>query len=317
MTDIIHSPGSPISALVHACKRIAARDATVFIAGETGVGKEVFAQYIHENSACAQGPFVPVHCAAIPENLIESELFGHKRGAFTDAKCDKPGLIARAEGGTLFLDEIGELSPGLQVKLLRVLQERCYESVGATSSTQANFRLVTATNKDLAVEVETGKFRQDLYYRLYVCPIELPPLRKRRADIEPLFRHFWTQHGETRGLDPAIFDLFKRHSWPGNVRELKNVVERLSACAEGVTIEVEHLPSYLRFVATPTVPEIVIGTKIEISRPIDLPRMLQELEDAYINAALTRTEWNKKEAAALLGLNRTTLVEKLKRRKWR
>lgn len=313
---IIHGEGSPIAPLVHACQRIAMGDSTVLITGETGVGKEVFARYIHEMSPRAAKPFVTVHCAAIPEQLLESELFGYKRGAFTDARRDKLGRITLAEEGTLFLDEIGELSPSFQVKLLRVVQERCYEPVGALVSTQANFRLIAATNRDLASEVKAGRFRRDLYYRLFVCPIEIPPLRTRHEDIKPLFEHFWTGQNEVREVESDVWPLLQLHDWPGNVRELENLVERLRVCSTGARIGVEDLPHNLRFVATPRASAILstTGQPITIDRPIDLPRMLQELEDLYIDTAMAKVGGVKKEAAALLGLNRTTLVEKLKRR---
>lgn len=314
MTKPIYRKGSPIAALARQCERIATRDATVVIMGETGVGKEVFARFIHEHSGRAARAFVPVHCAAIPEQLLESELFGYKRGSFTGATHDKPGRLAAADGGTLFLDEIGELTQSFQVKLLRVIQERCYEPVGAVGSTKVDFRLIVATNKKLESEVKSGRFRADLYYRLLVCPIEIPPLRQRWTDIEVLFRHFWAQQGESRAIDPTVLRLLEEHKWPGNVRELENLAARLSACAEGEVITPEDLPHHLRFV--PSSPEELptLGKKIEIEHPIDLTRLMQDIENAYVDAALARTGGNKKAASDLLGINRTTLVEKLKRR---
>jgi sigma-54 specific flagellar transcriptional regulator A len=347
-TSLVHGPASPIQDLARTCQRIAASDATVLITGETGVGKEVFARLIHARSPRAAKALVPVNCGAIPEALLESELFGHVKGAFTGATSARRGRIAAADGGTLFLDEIGELPVSLQVKLLRVLQERCYEPIGSTESVSANFRLVAATNKDLAAEVEAGRFRRDLYYRLLVCPIEVPPLRCRRGDIPHLFAHFWTERGETRPVDPTVLKLLEEHTWPGNVRELENLVERLSVCTEGPAIHLADLPSHLRPdsievrplapVSSPRVDaqaptendaapaelrslfQVVGGATAEppISlapdRPVDLPAMLRRLEDAYIDAALSHTGGNKKAAADLLGLQRTTLVEKLRRR---
>src|SRR5512141_2771965 len=219
---VVHGPDSPLLDLVRTCGRIANSEATVLITGETGVGKEVFARLIHERSPRAGRPLVAVNCGAIPETLLESELFGHVKGAFTGA-TGRRGRIAAANGGTLFLDEIGELPLSLQVKLLRVLQERCYEPVGATESVPADFRLVAATNRDLAAEVEAGRFRRDLYYRLLVCPLEVPPLRTRRADIPHLFAHFWRSRGEARAVDPMVLKLLEEHTWPGNVRELENL----------------------------------------------------------------------------------------------
>jgi sigma-54 specific flagellar transcriptional regulator A len=345
-TALVHGPESPILDLVRTCGRIAASDATVLITGETGVGKEVFARLIHEKSPRASRALVPVNCGAIPEALLESELFGHVRGAFTGATSARRGRIAAAEGGTLFLDEIGELPLSLQVKLLRVLQERSYEPVGSTEPVPANFRLVAATNKDLAAEVEAGRFRRDLYYRLLVCPIEVPPLRSRRGDVPHLFAHFWTGRGEARAVEPQVLKLLEEHAWPGNVRELENLIERLSVCAEGATIRVADLPPHLRPDSAmvrplpaaarepaprrdaPTVaaevhplfrvvePPPAAGGAVDLDgeHPVDLPAMLRRLEDAYIDAALARTNGNRKAAADLLGLQRTTLVEKLRRR---
>jgi sigma-54 dependent transcriptional regulator, flagellar regulatory protein len=343
-TALVHGPDSPLLDLVRTCSRIATSDATVLITGETGVGKEVFARLVHEKSPRAARPLVPVNCGAIPESLLESELFGHVKGAFTGAASARRGRIAAAEGGTLFLDEIGELPLNLQVKLLRVLQERSYEPVGSTEAVPANFRLIVATNRDLAAEVEAGRFRRDLYYRLLVCPVEVPPLRRRRADIPHLFAWFWAARGEARPIEPAVLKLLEEHPWPGNVRELENLVERLSVCAEGPTIRVADLPPHLRpdsaevkplsfavpaqpfpqppssaadvralfsVVAAPTSPEAISFSE---DRTVDLPGLLRGLEDAYIDAALARTGGNKKAAADLLGLQRTTLVEKLRRR---
>jgi len=341
-TALVHGPDSPILDIFRTCTRIAASDATVLITGETGVGKEVFARMVHEHSARRGRPLVPVNCGAIPEALLESELFGHVKGAFTGAHSARRGRIAAADGGTLFLDEIGELPLSLQVKLLRVLQERSYEPVGSTESVPANFRLVVATNRDLAAEVAAGRFRRDLYYRLLVCPIEVPPLRHRRADIPHLFVHFWNARGETRPIDPMVLKLLEEHTWPGNVRELENLVERISVCAEGPVIRPSDLPHHLRpdsaevkplapAAASPapvkatehdvramlrvveTQPEAGTVT-LEDGQPVDLPALLRRVEDAYIDAALLRTGGNKKAAADLLGLQRTTLVEKLRRR---
>ncbi len=325
-TTLISAPDSPVSELARACARIAPSEANVLITGETGTGKEVFARYIHEHSARVGKPFVPVNCGAIPDTLIESELFGHTRGAFTGAQQARKGRIAMAEGGTLFLDEIGELQLPLQVKLLRVLQERTYEPVGSSESVPANFRLVAATNRDLTAEVEAGRFRRDLFYRLMVCPLELPALRQRRGDIKPLFMHFWRKRGEARAIEPEVFAALERYSWPGNVRELENLVERLSACVEGTTIRAAHLPPLFQGDAGESrVPHFEPEPLSEAEGPaqllplpprfpVDLPTMLRKLEDDYIDAALSMSQGNKKAAAELLGLQRTTLVEKLRRR---
>ncbi|MBM4784498.1 MAG: sigma-54-dependent Fis family transcriptional regulator [Archangiaceae bacterium] len=363
-TSLVHAPGSPLEEVIKAVARIAPTDSTVLLTGETGTGKEVIARYVHENSPRARRHFVPVNCGAIPETLLESELFGHVRGAFTGAVANRKGRVAMAEGGTLFLDEIGEMPLPLQVKLLRLLQERTYEPVGSAESVSANFRLIAATNRKLAEEVEAGRFRRDLYYRLMVCPVELPPLRSRKADVLALFNHFWRQRGETRPIEPAAMRAIELHPWPGNVRELENLVERVSVCTEGPVIRVTDLPSPVRQAAmaigelqTPSltlvppppatppefgldapqpvptpmprgfeplpseapvmqvpVPERLLAEAAAPSLPIDLPALLRTLEDTYIAVALQQAKGNRKAAADLLGLQRTTLVEKLRRR---
>ena len=372
---LVYGPGSPLAAIRSTCIRIAASSATVLLTGETGTGKEVFARLIHAQSARADRPFVPVNCGAIPETLIESELFGYVRGAFTGATASRRGRVAMAEGGTLFLDEIGELSLGMQVKLLRLLQEKTYEPVGSSASTVANFRLVVATNRDLSELVRLGRFRRDLFYRLHVCPVHLPPLRERPNDVAPLFQYFWKRHGEERPVTTAVMHRLERYDWPGNVRELENLVERLSVCAQGRFIEMADLPNAFldqqeQVMLAPDnldqpmpddrsceiwdeldgIPEAVTAPErselldpplrrgplpaaaknqdctdeIPVSTtpplpttlrlPVDLPSLLRSLEESYIRLALEQTAGNKKEAARLLGLGRTTLVEKLRRR---
>ncbi len=359
-SNLIHDERSPLVDLLKACQRIAPTDSNVLLWGETGTGKEVFARHIHDSSPRAGKHFVPVNCGAIPETLLESELFGHVRGAFTGAIASRKGRVAMAEGGTLFLDEIGELPLALQVKLLRLLQERTYEPVGSAESVTANFRLIVATNRNLAAEVEAGRFRLDLFYRLQVCPLELPPLRNRKGDIMKLFMHFWRERGETRPLEPNAISAIEAHPWPGNVRELENLVERLSVCTEGSIIRVTDLPSHIRKAAMsgsevvlsivpalpsppsaplrfplegePTLPagfeprpsqaaelqsiapEALIAAAGAPKFPIDLPHLLRTVEELYISAALDQAGGNRKAAADLLGLQRTTLVEKLRRR---
>jgi sigma-54 specific flagellar transcriptional regulator A len=421
---------SPLIELRRTCVRVAASAATVLLTGETGTGKEVFARLIHAHSPRAKRQFVPVNCGAIPEALLESELFGYVKGAFTGAVTPRRGRVALAEGGTLFLDEIGELPLALQVKLLRLLQQRTYEPVGSSESITADFRLVAATNRDLLQEVRAGRFRQDLYYRLNVCPLHLPPLRVRPGDVTALFLHFWKARGETRPLEPGVLARLENHDWPGNVRELENLVERVSVIAEGNVIRVLDLPSPLgdpdpshgdsmsqllmpslaapppartlassppvgtappvasaspagvaegyarpapppaRFLPDPddepsqvrplpgpvqadpgsvAVAVAVAEVVAELSAastsaaslssssssadaslmpsqgntppalpvqplPVNLPVLLRELEEAYIAQALAQSGGNKKEAARLLGMGRTTLVEKLRRR---
>jgi sigma-54 specific flagellar transcriptional regulator A len=356
---LVHAPGSPLIEVMKAVSRMAPTDSTVLLTGETGTGKEVIARFVHDNSPRARRHFVPVNCGAIPETLLESELFGHVRGAFTGAIANRKGRVAMAEGGTLFLDEIGEMPLALQVKLLRLLQERTYEAVGSAETVTANFRLIAATNRNLAHEVEVGRFRRDLYYRLMVCPVELPPLRARRADVLALFEHFWRQRGETRPVEAAALRAIEQHAWPGNVRELENLVERISVCTEGPVIRATDLPAPLKQAAmsvtelsapllslvttrpelpmpaaTPPGPdfrgfepilseapvlqvptrEALLAEVSPAKLPIDLPGLLRALEDAYIAAALQQANGNRKAAADLLGLQRTTLVEKLRRR---
>ena len=394
-SGLVHGPQSPLIETKRTCARIAASDATVLLSGETGTGKEVFARFIHAASPRVSKPFVPVNCGAIPETLLESELFGYVKGAFTGAVAARRGRVSLAEGGTLFLDEIGELPLTLQVKLLRLLQERTFEPIGSSESVSANFRLIAATNRDLSEEVKAGRFRSDLYYRLHVCPIHLPSLRERSNDIAHLFAHFWARRGETRSVDAAVMQCLSGYAWPGNVRELENLVERVSVCAEGDVIRMADLPLGVRAphlgavdtlpvrealvpsdetpMADPNVllsvtasveprPIETVAAELRgalrssssapqvaangvaahadgdadlgrhergetnaayppgatptpaLQLPIDLPTMLRDLENAYINAALSHTGSNKKEAAKLLGMGRTTLVEKLRRR---
>jgi sigma-54 specific flagellar transcriptional regulator A len=432
---LVHGPQSPLIDTKRTCARVAVSEATVLLTGETGTGKEVFARFIHAQSPRAARSFVPVNCGAIPETLLESELFGYVKGAFTGAASSRKGRVAMAEAGTLFLDEIGELPLPLQVKLLRLLQERSYEPIGSSESVSANFRLIAATNRDLADEVRAGRFRSDLYYRLHVCPVRLPALRERRGDIGPLFQYFWARRGETRSVDVTVMQCLSAYSWMGNVRELENLVERVSVCAEGDVIRMSDLPLNIRAPhlegleshglgfpfpfaeGQSDVPHLETtamlgGTEVDndsswpaellapslnsrttstsettqagvparggddafrsptgsavplaaaapsmtlpmtssiatldslaemaaqarqafrqdqsflgegtgntptpiLQFPVDLPTMLRELENRYINAALTQTGSNKKEAAKLLGMGRTTLVEKLRRR---
>jgi sigma-54 specific flagellar transcriptional regulator A len=362
---LIYAFDSPMLEVEQLLIRIAKSDATCLITGETGSGKEIAARELHAHSHRAGKAFVAVNCAAIPEALLESELFGHVRGAFTGANTARQGRVALAEGGTLFLDEIGELPLSMQSKLLRMIQERVYEPVGSTRPLQADFRLVAATNRDLEVEVAAGRFRQDLYFRLFVCPIHLPSLRERASDIQILFAHFWRLKGETRQVSPETLELLQTYSWPGNVREMENLAERLSVCAPGERLEVTDLPVNVRGVevkfevvaeeltadqshedlqqlpvrprelrAVPA-PEMYDAADFEEPPgtavpavaapfmtapaaapmlPIDLPTMLRQLEESYIAQALSEAKGNKALAAKMLGMQRTTLAEKLRRR---
>ncbi len=329
--ELVYAKGSPLEELEAQCRTIAHSDSTVLIMGDTGTGKEVFARLVHTASNFAAGPFVPVNCGAIPAELLESELFGVEKGAFTGAHATRKGRVAHADGGTLFLDEIGELPLQMQVKLLRVLQEKTYEPVGATTSVRATFRLVAATNRDLSTEVEAGRFRRDLFYRLHVCPMQLPALRDRPGDVEQLIQHYWQARNEQREIAPEAMKVLSRYAWPGNVRELQNLVERISVCVTATRIEVTHLPEHVRGQPSTAAklsqppPSRESGMRLvqpedggilstpELSLPIDLPAYLRALEESYVDAALARAQGSRKAAAELLGLQRTTLVEKLRR----
>jgi sigma-54 specific flagellar transcriptional regulator A len=242
----VHAPTSPIVEVIRTCKRIAPSDATGSCSRRDRHRQGGLRAPPARDLGRTSRQFVPVNCGAIPETLLESELFGFVRGAFTGAISARRGRVALAEGGTLFLDEIGEMPLALQVKLLRLLQERTYEPVGSSESVTANFRLIAATNRDLELEVKAGRFRRDLYYRLHVCPVGLPPLRERPEDISALFNHFWRQRGEQRPIAPEVLRCLEGYSWPGNVRELENLVERISVCSEGRVIRLVDLPAMVR-----------------------------------------------------------------------
>jgi PAS domain S-box-containing protein len=285
---------------------VAASPSTVLILGETGTGKELMARTIHFLSKRRDGPFVAVNCGALPDTLLESELFGYKKGAFTGAVKDKAGRFAMARGGTLLLDEIAEMSPALQVRLLRVLQDRTYEPLGATRPETADVRVVVATNKDLAGQVRLGAFREDLYYRINVVRLELPPLRMRKEDIPILAQQFISrfnriQKKSVRAVAPEALSLLMAHDWPGNIRELENAVERsFILCSEGF-IGVEHLPMELRS----------HGAGRESGSDI---RNAREMMEAHaIRSALERNEHNKAAAARQLGIHKSTLFRKMKR----
>ena len=297
-------------------ERVAATESTVLILGESGTGKELIAQTIHFHSARRRGCLLPVNCGAIPEALIESELFGHEKGAFTGAVTTRPGRFELASGGTIFLDEIGDLSLPLQVKLLRVLQERTFERVGGRQTLKANVRVVAATNQDLEALVATKRFREDLYYRLNVVPIVVPPLRQRPEDIPLLCDHFIRQFNEWRGsvlteVSSEAMRLFCRYPWPGNVRELSNIIERIAILKRQGIIEPLDLPEKIRH-SRESSPE-----KIPTFFPVgglNLCHAVEEFEKQLIVEALDRTNWVKTKAAKLLHINRTTLMEKLKKK---
>jgi len=291
--------------LVDLAQRVAKVDSTVLITGESGSGKERIARLVHEDSARALGPFIAVNCGAITETLLESELFGHARGAFTGASQDRPGLFEAANNGTLLLDEVGEVSSGMQVKLLRVLQEREVRRVGENKVRKVDVRVVAATNRDLAHGVAGGSFRQDLYYRLKVVELHVPPLRDRRDDVLPLARVLLAEAAlrmkrTISGLAPAAADQLLRHEWPGNVRELENAMERACALARGARVELEDLPEEIRK-AFPR-PVAVRGTV----------RPLEEVEKEYILAALELNNGNRTHTAEQLKIGSATLYRKLK-----
>jgi two-component system response regulator HydG len=284
-------------------EQIADSMSSVLIYGETGTGKEVIARMIHDKSIRRDKPFVKVNCATLPENLLESELFGHVKGAFTDAIKDRVGRIQKAEGGTLFLDEIGELSPTTQVKLLRLAHDREYERLGSSETKKADIRIISATNKDLQQAIVSGDFREDLYYRLNVISIKVPPLKERKEEIPALAYYFLKQYAVTKEesftqISPQALQLLMDYPWPGNVRELENVIERAIAVGQGDILLPQHLPKELRQ-----------------EPPFELPRVgatLKEMEKQLILKMLKQTGGNQTKAAQILGITRQTLINKLK-----
>jgi len=299
-------------------QRVAASTCTVLITGESGTGKELVVAALHDASPRAGKPLVTVNCGAIPENLIESELFGHVRGAFTGAHTTRQGHVAAAEGGTLFLDEIGELPMLVQVKLLRLLQQREYSMVGETRITKSDIRIVAATNRDLEADVAAHRFREDLFYRLNVIHLELPALRERAEDIDLLAMHFLhacvarTGRRDVLGFTPEAFETLRGYAWPGNVRSLENTVERAVLLTVGPLVTVADLPERMR--QPSPAPKPSESQQALPERGIDLRAAVEQYENQLITQALERTGRNKNRAAQLLGLNRTTLVEMLKRK---
>jgi two-component system response regulator HydG len=301
----------PMHRVLEQIRKVANTDATVLLLGESGTGKELAARALHDAGPRRDQPFVSVSCAAIPEGLLESDLFGHERGAFTGAVKRKLGRFELAHGGTLFLDEVGEIPPPIQVKLLRVLQERTIERVGGEGSIDVDVRLVSATNRDLARMVAQGRFRDDLYYRLNVVPIRLPPLRERPGDVEELARHFLARAAprlgrRVRGFSADAMEVLRRHGWPGNVRELQNLVEQALVFAEGEEVGVEDLPEGLRRApAKPALP-LPAGDRA-------LPDVLDELERQLVFSAFEKARGIKAEAARLLGIKPSALYYKLEK----
>jgi transcriptional regulator with PAS, ATPase and Fis domain len=281
--------------------------ANILIEGESGTGKELIARAIHSNSGRASGPFVPINCAAIPETLLESELFGYVRGAFTDARKDRRGLFQEASGGVLFLDEISEIPLTLQAKLLRVLEDKEVRPLGANQTVKVDTRVVSASNRDLDQLVLVGKFRQDLYYRLNVIRIELPPLRQRSEDLTLLVNHFIGKFAETakraiQGIDPGALAVLQSHDWPGNIRELEHVLERAVLLGKEDTVGLNDLP-----------PQLIARDErvLVVGQAVAKQLTLRDLEREYIGKVLDNTRGNKTEAARILGVDRTTLYRKL------
>ncbi|MDZ7860107.1 MAG: sigma-54 dependent transcriptional regulator [Candidatus Krumholzibacteriota bacterium] len=297
----------PMQKVFQRVKKVAATDSTILIRGRSGTGKELVAKSIHHESNRSDKPFVSINCGALPENLLESELFGHVKGSFTGAIRDKDGLFKVACGGTFFLDEVGETSPAIQVKLLRVLQEREIVPVGGTSPIKVNVRLIAATNADLEEEVRAGNFRPDLYYRLNVIPIKIPLLKNRPSDIPLLVEHFLKTASEKlkrkKTISDKALELMVNYDWPGNVRELENIIERAIVLQEGDKIKPHDLPDKISFHS-------------RSKRKLSLDRekiTLEELEKEYVISVLDETGWQKKKASEILGINASTLYRKIQR----
>jgi transcriptional regulator with PAS, ATPase and Fis domain len=310
-----------IQSVIEVIRRVAATDATVLISGESGTGKELVAEAIHALSARRQLRFVPVHCGAIPEDLLESEMFGHEKGAFTGAIASRVGRFRIADQGTIFLDEIGEMSPKLQVKLLRILEDGRFEPVGSVATHQVDVRVVAASNRKLEDAVAARVFREDLFYRLRVVPIDMPPLRRRREDIPLLVRHFLSLFHTQKGLPlrevtEDAMEILVRHRWPGNVRELRNALEQVLVLGTvGDFIRPADLPAHIVSSRALDAPPASAAPWEFGAQGIDFYREMEAIEDRIILQALRLSSGNKKEAARLLRVNRTTLLEKLKRKR--
>ncbi|MDL1955702.1 MAG: sigma-54 dependent transcriptional regulator [Candidatus Desulfofervidus auxilii] len=311
--DNIIGKSKTMQAVFDIIKKVAATKTTVLITGESGTGKELVARAIHYNSPRKNAPFISVNCAALPETLLESELFGHEKGAFTGATAMRKGRFELADKGTLFLDEVSEMSPALQVKLLRVLQEKEFERVGGTRTLKVDVRIIAASNKDLREEVDSGNFREDLYYRLNVVHIHLPPLRKRPEDIPLLVAHFLKKYTKEMGkselkISPEALSLIYNYSWPGNVRELENAIERAVVLCSGKEIKPEHLPEELR--EEKRTPSSLLEN---LPKNLTLPQLLEEIEIRLIRQALAESNFIQAKAARLLGITKSLLQYKIKK----
>lgn len=291
--------------ILNEMKKVTDAKSSVLLLGETGTGKELFARVIHHNSARHDMPFVPINCSAIPENLLETELFGHVRGAFTGAVSAKKGILEEAEGGTVFLDEIGDMSLPLQAKLLRVIEDQFIRPVGSTKGNKVDIRFITATNRDLKAAVKQGMFREDLYYRINVITLHIPPLRERREDILSLTRHYLEKYSQEMGkqikeISPEAMEIMANYEWSGNVRELQNAIERAILISDGNVIEPDHLPLGVR--ERTSFPDQVFDQKLSI----------EDYTKAFIQKF--QTEFNEQQLAEMLGITRKSLWEK--RKKW-
>ena len=304
-----------MSGIFKLIERVADSDSTVLINGETGTGKGLIAKAIHKTSYRKNKPFIAINCGAIPENLLESELFGHVKGAFTGATAAKSGKFEVANGGSIFLDEIGDMSPDLQVKVLKVLEERQFEPVGGHKTVKVDVRIIAATHRDLEEEVQKGRFREDLFYRLYVIPVQLPSLKERPVDIPLLVNHFLEKLNAEKGthvdgLSDAVLNMFMHYPWPGNVRELANLMERLMVLKGEGLIEKDDVPPKMRKSGPGTT---ILNAPELTTDGICLSAMVSEFEKNLIYQSLEKTDWVKNKAAKLLQVKRTTLVEKIKR----
>ncbi len=316
LKEIIGSSGKMME-VFDRIKKVTSNDITVLIHGESGTGKELVARAIHYNSGRGKGPFIKVNCAAIPEGVLESELFGHEKGAFTDAISKKIGKFEAADKGTIFLDEIGDMSLAMQAKILRILQEKEFERVGSTQAVKADVRIIAATNKDLFRAVKEDQFREDLFYRINVVSIKLPPLRERREDIPLLFEHF--MHRFNKEFNKSIehislkaMELLMKYPWPGNVRELENALQRAIVLCEGNIITNKDLPFYIQFLDTET--KLDIGSADFSKSLIETVKdITDEVEKQIILKALKKTNWNRSETASLLKISRKSLFNKMKR----
>lgn len=308
----------------HIVEKVADSDSTVLITGESGTGKELIARALHDLSPRKKEPFIAINCGAIPTELLESELFGHVRGAFTGAISNRSGRFELADGGTIFLDEIGDLAPQLQVKLLRVLQERSFEPVGSTKSLSVNVRVIAATNKNLEELSALGTFREDLFYRLNVIPLSIPSLRERKEDIPFLLEHFIQllnnrKKRNIQGITKEAVTHLTHYPWPGNIRELENLIERLTILKGHGFIDVADLPPRYQTLghSNPQLKQVDTQPLSQIKIPetgVDFNSLVDQFENQLLIQALEKTEWNRNQAAQLLGLNRTTLVEKIKKK---